>query len=134
MVELMFIVRHVIHTFATREHLRLILAAVFAVVLFAEWGSHGVILSHHSNVGGVAASNSERGHDDPCKTLICNDSQRRDQGFRFSHESSQHNAFFDALAPSNERLDAGSSRLLLHEIVSGISRPPDPEFHPPEIS
>ena len=135
LLELKFIVLSISHTLTTRIGLRLVFAAFFALILLAEWGSHGVILSHHtdSNEGEVASS-SEQGHDDPCKTMICSDGQRRDQGFKFSHESSQHNAYFGPLSRSKDRPQLETGRLSHSSLVVGISRPPDPAFHPPEIS
>ena len=110
-------------------------AVFFGALLFAEWGSHGVILSANvDGQGGEMVSANERGHDDPCKTLICTDGQRKDQGTRFSHDSSQHNALFHPPARAYRQLARGIISRPHSSSVSGIFRPPDPAFHPPEVS
>jgi hypothetical protein len=134
LVKLKVIVRVLLHTLTNVKKLRLAYAAVFAFVLFAEWSSHGVILSDRSEVGGQAISSSDRGHEDPCRTLVCSEGQRKDQGLRFSHDASQHNAFFQPLSKIEQRLGAPADRLSHGSLILGISRPPDPAFHPPEIS
>ena len=115
--------------------MRWIFAVFFAAVLFAEWGSHSIILSQeYSSGGGQSMTTSERGHDDPCSTLICSDGQRKDQGFKFSHESSQHNAFFQPPSKSEGALEVSTDHISRFSIVFEIFRPPDPAFHPPELS
>jgi hypothetical protein len=134
LVESKFIVRHGSHALATQKVLRLFFAVFFAALLFAEWGSHGIILSHHANGGVEAISDNDQGHDDPCRTLICNEGRQRDQGFRFSHETSQHNAIFSPHRSAKNGLGLLTEPLSHPDLVFGIFRPPDPSFHPPELS
>jgi len=120
----------------TKLNKRCILAAVFLILLIVEWGSHALAYASHPSNEGQAISASEEDHQDPCKTLIlCSDSGRKDQQTpNLGHDVSQHNAFF--ARPSNSRRLAGFrfEPDMPLETVNRILRPPDPQFHPPELS
>jgi hypothetical protein len=128
--------RNLLPVLLNPRNARCIFAAVFVLVLLAEWGSHGIIFSQREQVGETAMSSSDRGHEDPCGTLIlCSDGRRNDQQVpSFSHNSSQHNAFFDSNSNTCRNYVIVSDPLGHSSFVFGISRPPDPAFHPPELS
>jgi hypothetical protein len=128
-------VRKLFAILLTRRNARCLFAAVFVLVLLAEWGSHGIIFSQREQVGETSVSSSERGHEDPCGTLVlCSDGRRNDQQVSFSHDASQHNAYLDNRSNTCRNSVIVSDPLGHSSFVFGISRPPDPAFHPPELS
>jgi hypothetical protein len=129
-------VRKLFPKLLTTRNSRCLLAAIFVLVLLAEWGSHGIIFSQREQVGETAMSTSERGHEDPCGTMIvCSDGRRNDQQVPgFSHDSSQHNAYLDNKSNTCRNFVIVADPLRHSSFVYGVSRPPDPAFHPPEIS
>jgi hypothetical protein len=129
------IVPKLFSTLLTTRNSRFLFAGVFVLVLLAEWGSHGVIFSQRDQGGETAMSTSERGHEDPCGTMIlCSDGRRNDQVPSISHDASQHNAYFDNRSNTGRNFVIVADPLRHSSFVFGLSRPPDPAFHPPEIS
>jgi hypothetical protein len=116
---------------------RRILAAAFLLLLVVEFGSHGVIFAHSgSSKNGDAVQSSERGHEDPCGTLImCSDSRKRDQQVPgVSHDASQHNALFDRLSGMRNLSGIERDQPITFEDANALFRPPLPPFHPPKAS
>jgi hypothetical protein len=120
---------------ATKDDLRHIVAAAFAILLLAEWCSHGLIFSHHADFGDKEVSATKHGHEDPCGTLIiCNDGKSKNQQLPgVGHDISHHNAFFERSPDPQRKFDVLTDPLSRSSIVRPIVRPPDPAFHPPEI-
>ena len=118
-----------------KEALRRIFALGFLVLLLAEWGSHGVI-TNASGAEGSAAYSKESGHDDPCQTLVrCSDSPRQNQHvLKLSHDASQHNGFVPKLSALGRTAGLHDGLRFAHSNQRALFRPPDPLFHPPELS
>lgn len=114
---------------------RRFLAAVFVLLLFAEFGSHGLICSGDEAADGQSVSATDPGHEDPCATLIqCGYDQNNRRPPTLGHDASQHNALFDRLSDLTAQAVFGDEQPLLSETASPIFRPPDPPFHPPKFS
>jgi hypothetical protein len=114
---------------------RRVLAAAFAVLLLAEFASHGLICSGETGSAGQTVSATERGHEDPCRTLVqCGYDQNNRQLPKFTHDSSQHNALFDGLFELAPAPLIAGDQTIPAESGDPIFRPPDPPFHPPKIS
>lgn len=130
------IVRYLYLTFATRENLRRLLAAVFLVFLLAEWGSHGVICSGSSSTDEQSLSASQDGDEDPCQTLVlCSDGKNKDQQTtNLGHDASQHNGLFDHLSDIRPLNGSSLDPQLPFAAAYRIFRPPSPPFHPPELA
>ena len=122
--------------FLTNETRRRLLAAFFLFVFFAEFGSHTLICSNQSSFEQRSVSVNERGHDDPCKTLVlCRDGQRKDRQLPgFGHDAAQHNALFDRSAYLLADSIILSDVIIPFSTEDGLFRPPDPPFHPPQLS
>jgi hypothetical protein len=112
---------------------RRLLAAVFVLFFLAEFGSHAVICSGEHSGGGPAISSADRGHEDPCTTLIqCGYDQNNRQAPKLGHDAAQHNALFDRL------FELSAANLLLQERPIATHQgvplfcPKDPPFHPPK--
>jgi hypothetical protein len=115
---------------------RRLFAVSFLFLMFAEWGSHGIIYANSISSDSRSISASEGGDEDPCNTLImCSDGHRRDRQMpSFSHDATPHNALFDRNAGfKNLGLGQKNAKLSVTN-VNGIFRPPDPTFHPPNFS
>ena len=114
---------------------RRLVAAFFLVCFFAHAGSHVVICASHS-VGESSFSYSDRGHDDPCRTLVlCSDSRREGKQLRGSgHDMSQYNVLFDLSPQLSPPVELLESERIAHSAGVAVSRPPDPHFHPPQTS
>lgn len=123
-------------TLANKENKRRLLAALFLVFFLAEMGSHVVICANHPSLDEQSISSYEGNHDDPCKTLVlCGDSGRRDKQVpKMAHDASQHNALFDASSRLLPELDIHRDPRIPFSTGLGVSRPPDPLFHPPQTS
>ncbi len=133
---ILVIVLRSIATILTNETRRRLLAALFLFVFFAEFGSHTLICSNQSSNEKSSFSINERGHDDPCKTLVlCSDGQRKDRQLpSFGHDAAQHNALFDQSAfPQPDTFDLVEVAIPF-STDDGLFRPPDPPFHPPRLS
>jgi hypothetical protein len=111
---------------------RRIVAAVFLLFLFVEWGSHGLAFSHSASSEGAAIHSSESGHDDPCKTLIrCSDGRQQDlQTPRY--DGSQHTGFLSGLFEAPFRFDNLWPPPPDRDRVDRLDQPESPPFHPPE--
>lgn len=123
-------------TLATKENRRRLLAAVFMIVFLAELGSHGVICTNLSSVDEqTTVSATDKGHEDPCDTLIlCRDDNRKDrQTPNLSHDAAQHNALFDRFSDLDLPGFQKDPPIPL-TTTTGLFRPPSPPFHPPELS
>lgn len=126
-----------IRTIANRKVARRVLAAAFLLLLVVEFGSHGVIFAHStSSKNGDAVQSGERGHEDPCGTLImCSEGRKRDQQVpSISHDASQHNALFDRLAGMRNLGGIEQDQPISFDDANAIFRPPLPPFHPPKAS
>lgn len=122
-----------------KRNVRAFLAAAFLFVLIAEWGSHSLMCSGHENGAsgdGPAMFATQGGHDDPCRSLIlCRDNQQRDQQLpKLGHDATQHNALFDPFSELDRPIDLRARSPIPFSGADGLARPPDPAFHPPEIS
>jgi hypothetical protein len=128
-------VRKLVPISLTTRNARCLVAALFVLVLLAEWGSHGIIFSQGDQGGDSSITASDRGHEDPCGTLVlCNDGRRNQQVPSLTHDASQHNAYFDNKSNTCRSFVIVADPLRHSSFVFGVSRPPDPAFHPPEIS
>ena len=127
---------NIFRTIADKKVARRILAAAFLLLLVVEFGSHGLIYAHSpSSQESAAMQSSERGHEDPCRTMICSDGRRRDQQTaKFSHDASQHNTLFDRLAGMRNLSGIERDQPISFEDANAIFRPPLPPFHPPKAS
>ena len=127
---------NVFPTIANIKAMRRILAAAFLLLLIVEFGSHGLIYAHStSSQEGAAMQSSERGHEDPCRTMICSEGRKRDQQVpSFTHDASQHNTLFDRLAGLRNLSDIDRDKPMSFEDANALFRPPLPPFHPPKAS
>jgi hypothetical protein len=114
-----------------------VIAMAFLVLLFVEWGSHGLAFSHAYSPDGQAQAigSDERGHEDPCKTMVHGtDGTRQEKPVPTSgHDIKQANIFF-ALSTSAGGLELEKDPRTSRSKVSGLFRPVSPPFHPPELS
>ena len=116
-----------------KETKRRLLAALFLICFFAEVGSHVVICAAHSPGVERSFSSSDRGHDDPCRSLVlCSDSRRGGkQGPTLGHDASQHNPLFDVrcsfLPPVEWR-----EKTTMNFSARFLRRARRPHFHPPQ--
>lgn len=112
------------------------MAAVFLFVFFAEFGSHTLICSNRSSDEMSSVSANEKGHEDPCKTLVlCSDGSRKDRQLpAFGHDAAQHNALFDRSAYLLADSVVTRDVTIPFSTEDGLFRPPDPPFHPPRLS
>lgn len=116
-----------------KRRLRAIIAAVFAIVLLAEWGSHGVACAHDDQAGGEVVSVNETTHDDPCDTLItCPDNRQHDQRGS-SIDPTRHNVVFQRILGANLTLGIAKPPVSERDRIDRLFRPFDPPFHPPEL-
>jgi hypothetical protein len=115
---------------------RRLLAGLFVLFLLAEFGSHGVAFASHSEADGRSVSETERGHEDPCATLIvCSNSQQRDQQRQKSVDTWQHNGLIDQFAGLRRHVVSSLSHSGINfEPAAGLFQPPNPPFHPPKLS
>lgn len=115
---------------------RRLLAAAFLIVFLAEFGSHAVICAGHSGFETASVSSSDRGHEDPCQTLVlCSDGRQKDRQSKASgHDPAQHNALFDSSRMSVVTKFDDRRSSFDYSPAEAIFRPPDPPFHPPQIS
>jgi len=114
-----------------------LLALLFLVILLAEWGSHGVIhQSTYSQDRPAVSAVDQSDHNDPCRTLaVCSDGQRKDQQSpRFGQHLTQHNGLIDGLMAVGPNINVHDDPVFSFEIAHAIRRPPNPPFHPPELS
>lgn len=128
--------RNLVLTLAKKENKRRLLAALFLFFFLAEMGSHVVISANDPSTDEQSISSYEGNHDDPCKSLVlCGDSGRRDKQVpKMGHDASQHNALFDTLSGLLPELDIHRDPRIPFSVGLGVSRPPDPLFHPPQAS
>jgi hypothetical protein len=136
LLKLKSILRNLALTLVTKEKIRRLLAMLFLIVFVAELGSHAVICANHSSIGEQSISPSERGHDDPCKSLIiCSDSKRKDQQVpNFGHDVTPHNGLLDARSGPFSQIGVDKDPLIPFSTAHCLFRPPSLPFHPPEIS
>jgi hypothetical protein len=122
-------------TFVKIVNKRRLLAALFLIFLLAEWGSHGVVNAKPSSLDQQAVSSDEGGHDDPCRFLVlCSDSGRKDRQMpRFGHQV-MHNGLLDLLSDLRPPVGFQDDLAIPFTTANCLSRPPDPAFHPPELS
>lgn len=120
---------------AKKENLRRLFAVFFLIILLAEWGSHGMNNQRASSIDAQAISADQGSHDDPCRSLIvCSDSQRKDRQMpTFSHEV-MHNGLLDLMSAFRPRIDVQGDSSIPFATANFLFRPPDPAFHPPELS
>lgn len=108
----------------------------FLVLLFVEWGSHGLAFSHAYAPDGqaLAAGADEQGHEDPCKTMVHGtDGSRQERPVpNLGHDLRQATTFF--YIPVSALHDLPKDPRLLRSKVNGLFRPVSPPFHPPELS
>ena len=131
------IVRGIYQTLIKKDTLRRIFAAAFLIVLLAEWGSHAVVNASPIQADErTSATAHQSGHDDPCQTLVlCSDSKRKDQQMpNLGHDACQHNALLDRLAGFHQLVALSTEPSIPFSNAKALSRPPDPAFHPPQIS
>lgn len=116
--------------------LRWFMAAVFLVVLFAEWGSHGLAFAHSFSGEGQVVHSQHDQHEDLCKTLIrCSETSRQEQQApSFGHEVIQRNNFVESLTSSRHWDETYKDPQIRRARISELSRPIIPPFHPPELS
>ena len=112
------------------------LAAVFLIVLLAEWGSHSMIDAHPASPDASSISAHDDNHGDLCDTLIlCSDSGRRDgQRSEIGRDLTQHSAPLDLLSDLSRRTSLRDGSRFEFSTASGLFRPISPPFHPPELS
>jgi hypothetical protein len=118
-----------------KRSVRAFLAATFLFVLIAEWGSHAVVCSDEFHVSDAQAiSATERGHDDPCQSLIlCSDNKQKDQQVpKLGHDATQHNGLLDVFAALRPKLTAYDEPQIVFASTEELFRPPKPPFHPPK--
>ena len=74
--------------------------------------------------------------EDPCKTIMrCSDGPRREQTTpRFGHDSIQYEPFVNQLAMTRRSADQYADPRLRRARIEALFRPPDPLFHPPQLS
>lgn len=111
-------------------------AAVFLLLLFAEWGSHSIIPSTSESPDAPTISSARHMHDDPCDSLIlCPDSGRKDKQMPGAGQEVSHYNFVLDLFP--ELYPPQPLRELLRiefSAAAALSRAVGPPFHPPELS
>ena len=111
-------------------------ALAFLFFLLFEWGSHGVAFAHsmagHSN----SAQSEQEQHEDICKTLIrCSDNRRPEVPTpNGGQHIAQHNAVFDRFLDAGIRFYLQRDPSLQLSNVRALLQPPNPPFHPPELS
>ncbi len=122
-------------TSGSRKGLRSIIAATLMLFFLAEWGTHAVIhIGAHAPARAVVISTPETG-DDPCHSFIhCDHNGHRDRQVPSTGHDIIPNVIVDNLADLvlPGRVDAPQPGTFTG--VPGLSRPPDPAFHPPELS
>lgn len=120
----------------SKRNLRWFMAAVFIVVLFAEWGSHGLAFAHSFSGEEAAVHSQHEAHEDLCETLIrCSDSSRQEQPVpTFGHDVTQRNHFLDRLTSSRHWDERDKDERIRRSRISDLSRPVSPPFYPPELS
>lgn len=122
-------------TSASRHEARSIVAAALMFFFLAEWGTHAVIhIGSHAAAPSAVSATSGTG-DDPCHSFVhCDHNGHRDRPVpNTGHDITPNGLvelFADLELPS--RLEARP--LQPFTSAPGISRPPDPAFHPPERS
>ena len=108
----------------------------FLVLLFVEWGSHGLAFSHAYSPDGLvsAVGADEQGHEDPCKTMVHGtDGSRQERPVpNFGHDLRQATAFF--YIPVAALNDLQPDPRSVRSKVSVLFRPVSPPYHPPELS
>jgi hypothetical protein len=129
-------VKNIFRHLKWNRNFRRFIAAAFLLFLLAEWGGHSAAFAHSYAGKGQSVSSDSGKDDDLCKTLVrCNDGPRREvPAPSFGHQLSQHNALFDHLSDSNLWGTAIEDPIPRHQKIAGVTRPPDPLFHPPELS
>lgn len=120
-----------------RRDLRRLLAVAFLFVFFAEWGSHSLAFAHSCSSEGRPSAHAEHAeHEDLCKTLIrCSDAPGKDQLVpNFGHDLVPQSVFRDGLQNVDRQFYLRKDPRLRHPLISGLARPSNPPFHPPELS
>lgn len=111
---------------------------LFLLVLFVEWGSHGLAFSHAYSAEGQAQAVAfgESDHEDPCKTMIHGPSGTNQERPvpTAGHDITQTNSFFDSSLGSRQLYAAADPTRSRGSKVSELFRPVSPPFHPPELS
>lgn len=122
--------------FTNCKGFRRLLAAVFVLLMLAEFGSHALICRDESSFAGrLSVSAAEQEHEDPCRTMMqCGYDQNGRNAPKFTHDASPHNALLDRLFASTAEVQLNEQRPILHETVGPIFRPHDPPFRPPKRS
>lgn len=136
LLKLKNILRNMALTLVAKEKRRRLLATLFLIVFVAELGSHAVICANYSSIGEQSISPGDRGHDDPCKSLIiCSDSNRKDQHVpNLGHDITHHNGLLDARSGPFSQIGVDKDSQIPFSTAHCLFRPPSPPFHPPEIS
>lgn len=112
-------------------------AIAFLLFLMIEWGSHNLAFAHSSSDGGSGSMQSQQDRDeDPCKNMMrCSDGPRREQtSQRVAHDTIQYEQFFNDLLTTRRLVDLFSDPRLRRSRLEALFRPPDPPFHPPQLS
>lgn len=112
---------------------RRVLAFVFLAFMLFEFGSHSAVCIGHDPTDARAFSAREHSHSDPCRTMVMCPDGRRDQTLRMGHDLVPHNGLLDELSAIHVPAAVYESPVPFSS-SDGLSRPPDPAFHPPEFS
>jgi hypothetical protein len=109
-------------------------AALFLLVLLAEWSAHAVVHIGSHKMVRLAASSDQGTADDPCHSFVhCRDGRHRDRQMpNISHDVTP-NMLVDMLHEVDPPIDLPIRLSILFTGADGLSRPPDPSFHPPEL-
>ena len=118
-----------------RVLVRRIVAAAFLFFMLLEWGSHTMVHINSSTAGAVAVSAADEHGDDPCRSLVlCSDSRRRDQQVPNIGHDLIPTANLAAASIGITPIAAADGPPSPIHTASGLSRPPDPHFHPPQLA
>lgn len=116
-----------------RELLRYVVAAAFLFFLLAEWGSHAMVHINNSTSRAVAVSAGLEHSDNHGSLILCNDDGRRDEQVpNVGHDLTPTVRLTELLISLAPQV-AERSPLPLSHTALGLTRPPEPHFHPPEL-
>lgn len=114
---------------------RRIVAAAFVLFLLAEWGSHLAFHIYDRTPAAVAVSAAEEHRDDPCRSLVlCRDGRRDQKVANVGHDIIPQTALFERFSDVEATLASREGKRIPFGDADIILRPPEPPFHPPELT
>jgi hypothetical protein len=132
------------YTGCVRDHYRALLTdgrlrrafgCAFVLFLLVEWSSHTMVhTGMHTPLASSASANPGTA-DDPCHSFVhCDDGGHRGRQVPSPGHDLTPNILLDLLPGLDTPADFHLKTPILMTVVDGLSRPPDPAFHPPELS